>query len=133
MRAPRPMPPPADGRRARSHTINIDKQLLRRYTSTASNYYTGLIETSKTHFYGRAAAELSFSEGILRTFTSTGLREAVSFSHCNTRLLQYVQIHYVVLRAEEHESARGACVCGSTIRTCWRRRFDRSGGCGARC
>ena len=57
---------------------------------TASNYYTGLIETSKTHFYGRAAAELSFSEGILRTFT--GLREAVSFSHCNTRLLQYVQI-----------------------------------------
>ena len=34
-----------------------------RYTST------GLIETSKTHFYGRAAAELSFSEGIFRTFT----------------------------------------------------------------
>ena len=25
---------------------------------------------SKKHFYGRAAAELSFSEGILRTFTS---------------------------------------------------------------
>ena len=51
-------------------------------TSTTFNYYTGLIETSKTHFYGRAAAELSFSEGILRTFT--GVREAISFSHCNT-------------------------------------------------
>ena len=45
--------------------------------STGSNYYTGLIETSKTHFYGRAAAELSFSEGVSRTFTR--VREAVSF------------------------------------------------------
>ena len=46
-------------------------------TSTGSNYYTGLIETSKPHFYGRAAAELSFSEGVSRTFTR--VREAVSF------------------------------------------------------
>ena len=38
-------------------------------TSTVPNYYTGLIETSKTHFYGRAAAGLSFSDSVLRTFT----------------------------------------------------------------
>ena len=38
---------------------------------------TGLIETSKTHFYGRAAAGPSFSEGILRTFTAP--RPATSF------------------------------------------------------
>ena len=42
---------------------------VKQVTSTTFNYYTGLIETSKTHFYGRAAAELSFSEGIFRTFT----------------------------------------------------------------
>ena len=29
-------------------------------TSTTFKHYTGLIETSKTHFYGRAAAELSY-------------------------------------------------------------------------
>ena len=46
-------------------------------TSTHFNYYTGLIETSKTHFYGRAAAGASFSEGILRTFTAP--RAATSF------------------------------------------------------
>jgi hypothetical protein len=46
-------------------------------TSTHFNYYTGLIETSKTHFYGRAAAGPSFSEGILRTFTAP--RAATSF------------------------------------------------------
>ena len=39
------------------------------HTSTVPNYYTGLIETSKTHFYGRAAAGLSFSDSVLRTFT----------------------------------------------------------------
>ena len=40
-------------------------------------YYTGLIETSKMHFYGRAAAGPSFSEGILRTFTAP--RAATTF------------------------------------------------------
>ena len=30
-------------------------------TSTRKNYYTGLIETSKKHFYGRVAAELSLA------------------------------------------------------------------------
>ena len=39
-------------------------------TSTRKNYYTGLIETSKKHFYGRAAAELSFSDLVLGTFTA---------------------------------------------------------------
>ena len=46
-------------------------------TSTALKYYTGLIETSKMHFYGRAAAGPSFSEGILRTFTAP--RAATTF------------------------------------------------------
>ena len=32
----------------------------RQQTSTHFNYYTGLIETSETHFYGRAAAGPSF-------------------------------------------------------------------------
>ena len=40
------------------------------FTSTRKNYYTGLIETSKKHFYGRAAAELSFSDLVLGTFTA---------------------------------------------------------------
>jgi hypothetical protein len=40
-------------------------------TSTGSNYYTGLIETSKKHFYGRAAAGPSFSDLVLGTFTGT--------------------------------------------------------------
>ena len=46
--------------------------------STALKYYTGLIETSKMHFYGRAAAGLSFSDSVLRTFTR--LLGAVWFS-----------------------------------------------------
>ena len=75
------------------------------YTSTASNYYTGLIETSKTHFYGRAAAELSFSEGILRTFT--GVREAFSFSHCNTTCSVSPNMSY---SARKNMKARAACV-----------------------
>ena len=40
-------------------------------TSTRKNYYTGLIETSKKHFYGRAAAGPSFSDLVLGTFTGT--------------------------------------------------------------
>ena len=39
-------------------------------TSTETKHYTGRIEKSKKNFYGRAAAELSFSERILRTFTA---------------------------------------------------------------
>ena len=38
-------------------------------TSTGSKYYTGLKCGAKKHFYGRAAAGPTFSEGILRTFT----------------------------------------------------------------
>ena len=53
---------------------------LSTYTSTVPNYYTGLIETSKTHFYGRAAAELSFSDSVLRTFTRL-LGAVSSFTH----------------------------------------------------
>ena len=78
-------------------------------TSTASNYYTGLIETSKTHFYGRAAAELSFSEGILRTFT--GVREAVSFSHCNTTCSVSPNMSY---SARKNMKARGVCVVAAS-------------------
>ena len=49
-------------------------------TSTETKHYTGLIETSKTHFYGRAAAELSFSDSVLRTFTRL-LGAVSSFTH----------------------------------------------------
>ena len=36
---------------------------------------------SKTHFYGRAAAKLSFSEGILRTFTRVPGSSLLSMIH----------------------------------------------------
>ena len=39
-------------------------------TSTNSNFYTALIEKSKKHFYGRAAAEEVLATYVLRTFTA---------------------------------------------------------------
>ena len=47
----------------------LDAIIFKMCTCTALKYYTGLIETSKMHFYGRAAARLSFSDSVLRTFT----------------------------------------------------------------
>ena len=68
-----------------------------------------LVILSFTHFYGRAAAELSFSEGILRTFT--GVREAVSFSHCNTTCSVSPNMSY---SARKNMKARGVCVVATS-------------------
>ena len=45
-----------------------------------------LVILSFTHFYGRAAAELSFSDLVLRTFTRT-MKTVISYNSLELRLL----------------------------------------------
>ena len=98
-------------------------ETIRSYTSTRKNYYTGLIETSKKHFYGRAAAELSFSDLVLGTFTAA------------QRPVRVLVIALVV-----HQRAAAAAVDGSRCarthvdlgRARGFRRCDRGARCGER-
>ena len=69
-----------------------------------------LVILSFTHFYGRAAAELSFSDLVLRTFTGL-MKTDISYNSLNLYLYRndtVVFLHYDLVHVVVHVAKRSA-------------------------
>ena len=69
-----------------------------------------LVILSFTHFYGRAAAELSFSDLVLRTFTRT-MKTVISYNNLELYLYYLRSVEYYQSIKNGHGRCSDRCHC----------------------